>query len=76
MTHMICRIGLIAVLAGCGGPVRNATDRAAASDDLNISGKPYVGPPGPVSSMPPGDNSMNRLRCHPEGQGTECTRTD
>lgn len=62
------------LLAACAGP-HPATPRESSDTDLDPSGRPYVGPPGPVSSMPPADNSANPLRCHPEGQGTVCTRT-
>ena len=60
-------------LAGCAG-TPSAEQRAAAHDDLNPSGRPYVGPPGVLSSTPPADDNLHRLYCHPEGPGTSCAR--
>lgn len=62
------------MLTGCSGRPPNADQRRAAQDELNPSGRPYDGPPGPMSSMPPTDNNSARLRCHPEGEGTVCGR--
>ena len=60
-------------LGACSG-APSAEQRAAANDDLNPSGRPYVGPPGVLSSAPPADDNLHRLYCHPEGLGTTCAR--
>ncbi len=65
---------LLSVLAACTGKPPSAAQRAAAQDDLNPSGRPYVGPPGIISSAPPADSSFSPLRCHPEGPGEVCKR--
>ena len=72
---------LLAMLAGCQaspgpGPRVPAATRLSTTNELMPSGKPYDGPPGPVSSFPPADNNGQRLRCHPEGIGTRCDRAD
>jgi hypothetical protein len=65
---------LVSLLSACTGAPPTAAQRAAAQDDLNPSGRPYVGPPGIVSSAPPADPSFSPLRCHPEGPGEVCNR--
>jgi len=62
------------LLAGCSGQPPSAEQRNAT--DLNPSGRPYVGPRGVMSSMPPADTNPDRLFCHPEGPGTTCSRPD
>jgi len=65
---------LLPLLAACTGAPPTAEQRAAARDDLNPSGRPYVGPPGILSSAPPSDPSFSPLRCHYEGPGEVCNR--
>ncbi len=68
---------LIAVLglAACDGRVPSPEQRA--SNDLNQSGRPYVGPAITRVTTPPGDiNTLDPLNCHPEGQGSVCDRPD
>ncbi len=66
-------IALALMLTGCSGPP-TAEQRAAANNDLNQSGRPYVGPHGVLSSAPPADDNFHRLYCRPEGPGTICSR--
>ncbi len=65
---------VVSLLAACSGTPPSAAQRAAAQDELNPSGRPYVGPPGILSSGPPGDLSFSPLRCHLEGPGEVCNR--
>ena len=61
------------MLAACSG-TPSAEQRAAANNDLNPSGRPYVGPPGTLASTPPADTNLTPLYCHPEGLGAVCAR--
>ncbi len=59
-------------LAACNG-VPSPEQRAA--NDLNPSGRPYVGPSITRVTTPPGDiNTFNPVSCHIQGQGTTCQR--
>ena len=66
---------LVSALGACSGRPPSADQRAAAQDELNPSGRPYRGPPGTLSSMPPADTNFTPLFCHQEQQGTVCTRS-
>ena len=63
------------LLSACSGVPPSADQRRAANDDLNPSGRPYVGPPGTLSSTPPADNNATPLFCRQEGPGTVCSRS-
>ena len=62
------------LLAACSGVAPSADQRRAAADDLNPSGRPYVGPRGTLASAPPADTNFTPLYCHQDGQGTVCSR--
>jgi hypothetical protein len=66
---------LALTLTACTG-TPSPDQRRAAQDDLNPSGRPYNGPPGIRASFPPGDSSFTPLRCHIEGPGEVCDRSD
>jgi hypothetical protein len=64
----------LALTACTGAP--SAEQRRSAQDELNQSGRPYNGPPGITASFPPADPSATPLRCHIEGPGEVCDRSD
>ncbi len=68
-------LAIAATLGACSGEPPTAEQRAAAQDELNPSGRPYDGPPGTLSSMPPADSNLTPLFCHQEQQGAVCTRS-
>ena len=68
-------VAVLPTLAACSGTPPSAEQRAAAQDELNPSGRPYQGPPGTLSSMPPADSNFTPLFCHQEQQGAVCTRS-
>ena len=69
----VLTIALVLAQGACSAPP-GADQRRAAANDLNPSGRPYVGPPGVLSSAPPADTSFNRLYCRQEYQGAVCSR--
>ncbi len=71
---LIVALSSIALASCAGGPPPSPEQRAAAVDDLNPSGRPYVGPTPLRSSFPPADNSFAPLDCHIEGPGAVCSR--
>ena len=74
----ICPALLIAstlLLSACSGAPPGADQRRATGDDLNPSGRPYVGPPGTLASFPPADTNFDPLFCRQEGPGTVCSRS-
>ncbi len=68
-------VAMVPTLSACSGRPPSAEQRAAAQDELNPSGRPYKGPAGTLSSMPPSDSNFTPLFCHQEQQGTVCTRS-
>ncbi len=68
-------VAVMPMLSACSGRPPSAEQHAAAQDELNPSGRPYRGPPGTLSSMPPADSNFTPLFCHQEQQGTVCTRS-
>ncbi len=75
-TPTLVLLALASSLAACAGPPPSADQRRAAHDDLNQSGHPYKGPPGFMASAPPADSSSTPLRCHFEGPGEVCDRSN
>ncbi len=73
--HTVLLVASALMLAACSGAPPSAEQHAAAQDDLNPSGRPYVGPPSTLASTPPADTNFTPLYCHPEGLGTTCSRS-
>ena len=72
---LIITLCSVALAACAGGQPPSPEQRAAAADDLNPSGRPYVGPAPLRSSFPPADTSFTPLDCRIEGPGTVCARS-
>ena len=73
--YPVLLIASTVLLAACSSVPPSADQRRAANDDLNPSGRPYIGPRGTLSSAPPADTNFTPLFCHQDGPGTVCSRS-